>query len=493
MADRDERLEDSDPFRQLRYLPLPYSDRYHTDDPDILQPQPVRPSASPAYLGGGPDPYRALGSFSVREGLFGQRELSPGARYFALIENQLFQRQTPRFPSGRAYWRFGDPIPAGWRVMVTPHMANSPRPEQHHVLVPDHNTPVSYERRRIPLSVLLAPDCTVVEHAAILHSMRNSDTQFAPIGDSNTMSGSCSTGEDAPAGPADPHAQNPSEEATVPEAADKSEDLASVLTMEKEVVLCEFEELATHTAKCDVCNKRNTSGMSRCLTCGWQTCNPCTIARGYFRTHHVNGNIHTGLTSQSDLDAAAEEISKSKKKKTSTPKKKATGSQSKAAGKPKKGRPAKKRRTPKKAPKTASESSPVAKKYDADQEILAEDLNAPEDRKTQNDQDVCDVDSIFDADATEDLPEDDLLEDEEWTPLRTLNTPLKLGKLYSQAIQQAHRGREDLHQKASTEQKVEPIKVADADKLVSKSKVPKQTPERTKAQTFCRKQPGRCA
>lgn len=36
-----------------------------------------------------------------------------------------------------------------------------------------------------------------------------------------------------------------------------------------------FAKIEIHTAKCDVCDQRNTATIYRCLTCGQQTCTPC--------------------------------------------------------------------------------------------------------------------------------------------------------------------------------------------------------------------------
>ncbi|KAJ5380791.1 uncharacterized protein N7496_003219 [Penicillium cataractarum] len=58
------------------------------------------------------------------------------------------------------------------------------------------------------------------------------------------------------------------------------------------VQLVDFEELAAHTAKCDVCDKRNTDGMVRCKPCGWQCCRRCLAERGGDRTHPKAGNLH---------------------------------------------------------------------------------------------------------------------------------------------------------------------------------------------------------
>ncbi|KAJ9210525.1 hypothetical protein DTO166G4_7837 [Paecilomyces variotii] len=41
-----------------------------------------------------------------------------------------------------------------------------------------------------------------------------------------------------------------------------------------------FVTVTIHTAKCDICNRHNTSILRRCATCGWQICTPCWDARG---------------------------------------------------------------------------------------------------------------------------------------------------------------------------------------------------------------------
>ncbi|KAF4763737.1 hypothetical protein HAV15_001672 [Penicillium sp. str.  len=53
-----------------------------------------------------------------------------------------------------------------------------------------------------------------------------------------------------------------------------------------------FSEVAAHTAKCDVCNKRNKNGMSRCQNCGWQICRKCLTDRNGDRTHASFGATH---------------------------------------------------------------------------------------------------------------------------------------------------------------------------------------------------------
>ncbi|KAE8419088.1 hypothetical protein BDV36DRAFT_294545 [Aspergillus pseudocaelatus] len=478
MLDRDETGDNSDPFRQLRYLPPPQTSQH------LFHPQPIRPTVGPACLS--TDPSGAIDSFSLRESLFGQTELSPGARNFT-IESQYLQRSAPRFPTEYVNWRFGDPIPSGWRVTVTPRVVNSPRPEQHRILVPDIETSESYERRRdiSALSLFCSqPDHTVIEHAAILHNMRNSESEPVIAQNPKIVFRPGSALEDTNMDYGDPHKQSSPKETTALKTTNEPGDTfpSPMPVMGKEVILCEFEELTTHTAKCDVCNKRNSSGMSRCLTCGWQTCYPCTIARGYFRTHHVNGNIHTGPTSQNDLNAATEEISKAKKK--SSPSKKNKGSRN--ARKSKKGRPAKDK-TLKKAPRIPSKSSFVSNKADTDPEGSAEEDSDSENRKKQSGQEAWDVDSILDDDATEYLPEDDQLGEDEASTWRPLGAPLNQGSLHSRNLQQAQRGHEIRCQKKFRGQKFETTKEADADTTLTKSKASGQ---RTKAQAYCRKQPG---
>lgn len=63
----------------------------------------------------------------------------------------------------------------------------------------------------------------------------------------------------------------------------------------------DFEPVTAHTAKCDLCNSRNDSGMSRCTSCGWQSCHACTIANGCTRTHNAGSRVHTGPIEKSKL------------------------------------------------------------------------------------------------------------------------------------------------------------------------------------------------
>ena len=49
-----------------------------------------------------------------------------------------------------------------------------------------------------------------------------------------------------------------------------------------------FMEIKIHTAKCDTCNKHNTSTMYRCQDCGQQCCTPCWMRKGGDGTHILN-------------------------------------------------------------------------------------------------------------------------------------------------------------------------------------------------------------
>ena len=69
-------------------------------------------------------------------------------------------------------------------------------------------------------------------------------------------------------------------------------------------VLVPFEELAAHTAKCDDCDNRNSDGMTRCLSCGWQCCRKCQAIRGGDKTHETVRCQHAPENEGSTLEAA---------------------------------------------------------------------------------------------------------------------------------------------------------------------------------------------
>lgn len=76
----------------------------------------------------------------------------------------------------------------------------------------------------------------------------------------------------------------------------------------------QFEPVTAHTAKCDLCNARNDLGMSRCSSCGWQSCHACTIKNGCTRTHNAGSRVHTGPIDRNEL-VSSSVLPKSKKKK----------------------------------------------------------------------------------------------------------------------------------------------------------------------------------
>ncbi|KAF9246025.1 hypothetical protein DTO027I6_4167 [Penicillium roqueforti] len=71
-----------------------------------------------------------------------------------------------------------------------------------------------------------------------------------------------------------------------------SRDAAANHRSQRRRVGVNFSEVAAHTAKCDVCNKRNKNGMSRCQNCGWQVCRKCLADRNGDHTHASFGAIH---------------------------------------------------------------------------------------------------------------------------------------------------------------------------------------------------------
>ncbi|KAL8702904.1 MAG: hypothetical protein Q9201_003910 [Fulgogasparrea decipioides] len=58
-----------------------------------------------------------------------------------------------------------------------------------------------------------------------------------------------------------------------------------------------FVQVTIHTAKCDVCNKHNTSTMYRCIKCGYQRCTPCWERKGGDGRHQLHNKekiVYTG-------------------------------------------------------------------------------------------------------------------------------------------------------------------------------------------------------
>ncbi|KAL8736814.1 MAG: hypothetical protein Q9166_000180 [cf. Caloplaca sp. 2 TL-2023] len=58
----------------------------------------------------------------------------------------------------------------------------------------------------------------------------------------------------------------------------------------------EFETITIHTAKCDLCNKHNTSQMFRCVKCGRQCCKPCWDSKGGDGRHQLHNKEKLAYT-----------------------------------------------------------------------------------------------------------------------------------------------------------------------------------------------------
>lgn len=63
-------------------------------------------------------------------------------------------------------------------------------------------------------------------------------------------------------------------------------------TRGKPTITVQFKGVTAHTAKCDVCNKRNRDIMMRCVKCGWQCCEECLKARSGGRAHDTFAGTH---------------------------------------------------------------------------------------------------------------------------------------------------------------------------------------------------------
>lgn len=65
-----------------------------------------------------------------------------------------------------------------------------------------------------------------------------------------------------------------------------------------------FSDITIPTAVCDVCNRRNTDGIMRCVDCGWQVCVRCARARngGSFTAKRVDESMVRGVVSLFHVD-----------------------------------------------------------------------------------------------------------------------------------------------------------------------------------------------
>ncbi|RAH74469.1 uncharacterized protein BO66DRAFT_425472 [Aspergillus aculeatinus CBS 121060] len=76
-------------------------------------------------------------------------------------------------------------------------------------------------------------------------------------------------------------------------------------------VVTVFDDQPARTAKCDVCDGRNTSGMSRCTVCKWQCCHNCTIRKGLRRSHIAGNVVHVAPITREELLQSSTEASRS--------------------------------------------------------------------------------------------------------------------------------------------------------------------------------------
>ncbi|BCR92648.1 uncharacterized protein ACHE_80548A [Aspergillus chevalieri] len=84
--------------------------------------------------------------------------------------------------------------------------------------------------------------------------------------------------------------ETPSRPQTPPQEASSSTPV--IAPASAPVIHTKFEAVAAHTAKCDLCNTSNDSGMSRCQSCGWQSCHACKISTGCTRMHNYGSRTH---------------------------------------------------------------------------------------------------------------------------------------------------------------------------------------------------------
>ncbi|GES63599.1 hypothetical protein ATEIFO6365_0007028600 [Aspergillus terreus] len=273
-----------------------YSSFFHPDHGQRIQrPQPMHPVIHPPQLVGGhdrQDPRTLFSTRSVQEN-HARRENAP------LSDNRV----PPIDLSSEAIhrmlnWEFGDPIPKGRRLTV-----------------PSYATPLEPPHRQETESTASFHQWLESSTRETHLANRNTDhpvwlstptlrrlVEPQPIGFTSPIyprhpprAGDMPPPSRPPRPEPQPVAQNKEKQKPTP---NENELIACV---DREVVLTEFENVAAHTAKCDLCNKRNSQGMSRCMSCGWQSCHPCTIARGCFRTHRAGGRLHTGPVRQEDL------------------------------------------------------------------------------------------------------------------------------------------------------------------------------------------------
>ncbi|KAL8809134.1 MAG: hypothetical protein Q9200_003681, partial [Gallowayella weberi] len=79
----------------------------------------------------------------------------------------------------------------------------------------------------------------------------------------------------------------------------------------------EFETITIHTAKCDLCNRHNSSEMFRCTKCGRQCCKPCWDNKGGDGRHQLHNKKQTYTGPKAEPLPPVEEVGGKKVKKGS--------------------------------------------------------------------------------------------------------------------------------------------------------------------------------
>ncbi|CAI7635191.1 unnamed protein product [Penicillium glandicola] len=196
------------------------------------------------------------------------------------------------------------PYPAnGWLVPPDPSQNASVG-----VLQPSLNVDRGKERTRSCISgqKRSSQDHPIEVHRNSQLPLRLKETQPSPTSTQSTLSSVQSTlrGPLSPSTQVSSTPENISPNQTRPIATNRppqneqvrrqrvNRDLAANHRAQRRRVGVHFSEVAAHTAKCDVCNKRNKNGMSRCQNCGWQICRKCLTDRSGDRTHASFGATH---------------------------------------------------------------------------------------------------------------------------------------------------------------------------------------------------------
>ncbi|RAL16367.1 uncharacterized protein BO97DRAFT_455889 [Aspergillus homomorphus CBS 101889] len=96
----------------------------------------------------------------------------------------------------------------------------------------------------------------------------------------------------------------------------------SLAALPRRETVTQFVDQPARAARCELCNGRNESGMSRCTACPWQCCHGCTVKEGYLREHVWLGEVHIGPITRDELLGSGAGKVTPKKKNWRTSKKK---------------------------------------------------------------------------------------------------------------------------------------------------------------------------